>query len=686
MCCGEYPKIEKRDEHLHAACAKFSVLNAMLTSMLSYQPNDRPSSQQISVKLGTIMENDRYYSPGRRLLPLSDIGVLGYRWLCSEVDVRTKDAKLALDQNTRRLLAEEQRYKTESQRLDFAKHSILSLEQECSSKQLEIGNLHSKIDMVQQLLEATLAEKAQLGELLKFKETENLSLKQVCNETGQIVEHQKHLLHGLEMKRIENARSVENYLHDISALRHQYDNSTIRGNELEVQLKEAQDYIVEVESRLEQVLVRWQLEKEGTLNETKRCDNLRKHVEELKHKLLEQQIEMETLTCRLKMYDNLPMPEEIKIRMQDMENDALKFKAQRDEKQIFINELQAKLSDHANNLEDCYRKINDCNADIVNQKAIIEQFHAKEISAIEQLQDVNAKLEQAMIKREEDNNTIETLLAKVAQLQDSCADWEEKYLWEKRMRLDNDGKRHGTIDKVAAEQNVANESPQEVEIGEQIHTDLTESVNASNSNVSESLPSPAVPYSSIRASTADAFYNFEVSSAIEHKKKSNIDYILNRESELETNKDNSAKTKVELTIENHGAEGLYEVICHEYCKGNPYIIWRSVRAIREFVIKDEKFQEFCCNNRFDIVIVNAMQEFKSNSIVQAQCLRLLAALAYGNDKMRRYLGEQGIITLVLKIIDTFISNGNDENDALQLHACTLLTNLFHNSLENRNRL
>ncbi len=75
-----------------------------------------------------------------------------------------------------------------------------------------------------------------------------------------------------------------------------------------------------------------------------------------------------------------------------------------------------------------------------------------------------------------------------------------------------------------------------------------------------------------------------------------------------------------------------------------------------------------------------MSVYPNSSVLHAQALRVLAALAYGNDRMRRYLGEQGTIPIILKAMELFTID-----EVLQLHACTTLTNLFHNSLENRSR-
>jgi hypothetical protein len=110
------------------------------------------------------------------------------------------------------------------------------------------------------------------------------------------------------------------------------------------------------------------------------------------------------------------------------------------------------------------------------------------------------------------------------------------------------------------------------------------------------------------------------------------------------------------------------------------VIWRCLRALREFLIKEENFHNYCVNSRFDKIVLECMDLFPKSTMVQSQALRVLAALAYGNDNIRRYLGEQGAIGKIIKTMENY---SNEE--VLQLHACTTLTNLFHNSLENRSR-
>ena len=62
-------------------------------------------------------------------------------------------------------------------------------------------------------------------------------------------------------------------------------------------------------------------------------------------------------------------------------------------------------------------------------------------------------------------------------------------------------------------------------------------------------------------------------------------------------------------------------------------MWRSFRALREYIIKDKNFHDYCVKERIDLIIMQCMNIYTKSSMLQAQALRVLAALAYGNDKV-----------------------------------------------------
>ena len=77
----------------------------------------------------------------------------------------------------------------------------------------------------------------------------------------------------------------------------------------------------ELEARLEQALLRWRQEKETVYQEAARSSRLKTQSSELADRNTRLQLEVERLSSRLRLYDSLPMPEELKARMQDMQAD-----------------------------------------------------------------------------------------------------------------------------------------------------------------------------------------------------------------------------------------------------------------------------------------------------------------------------------------------------------------------------
>jgi hypothetical protein len=61
-------------------------------------------------------------------------------------------------------------------------------------------------------------------------------------------------------------------------------------------------------------------------------------------------------------------------------------------------------------------------------------------------------------------------------------------------------------------------------------------------------------------------------------------------------------------------------------------------------------------------------------------LQLIGALAYGSDAVRRRVGERGVMQAIAAALKDFFAE-----DLVVLHALTALTNLSHNSPDNRHR-
>ena len=435
MCCGEYPRIDKREEHVHAASARFSILNAFMNSMLAYQPNDRPTASQVREKVTGIMDNDRYYAPSRKMLPQSDIGILGYRWMNGEIEARNKQLQLALDQSGRRLVAEEQRYKSEAQRVDEGKQTVMELEQERALQQQEFRMLQSTQEDVNKRLQRVTAEKESLSSKYNSLLQDYTAHKEKCRTQEEQLDTQAHHLHGLEHKRHLAANELELYLNEISQLKHSLHDSLEREKQLELRLEEVQEYSGEVETRLEQVLVRWQQEKDMTANETARCRRLIKSEEDLKQRLHDTKVELDTVAFRLTQYDDLPVAEEIKIRMQDLESDVAEQKGLKEANQTRIDELLAELEVARRQQEETNVRLAEQTEQKTQAEEKMVEYERGQIEAQEQVVALDTECMNMAKTCEDNDNTITELLNKVKSLHLKVEQGEEALEWEKRNRV-----------------------------------------------------------------------------------------------------------------------------------------------------------------------------------------------------------------------------------------------------------
>lgn len=113
MSCSEYPRIERRDDQVKRGVSVHPPVGSLMTRCMSFNPDDRPNSAAICKELKAIKENDRYYPPTRRLSPECDLGVLARRWMNDTIESQCKETVLALEQTSRRVGVEEQRWRDE---------------------------------------------------------------------------------------------------------------------------------------------------------------------------------------------------------------------------------------------------------------------------------------------------------------------------------------------------------------------------------------------------------------------------------------------------------------------------------------------------------------------------------------------------------------------------------------------
>ena len=344
MCCSEYPRIERREDQLKRACSTHAPLSRIMSASVSFLPEDRPSSISLCEDLKSIRANDRYYPPSRRMSPECDLGVLARRWMNDQIEHRCKDVRLALEQTTRRVEVEEHRWRDEADRVDRAEKKNRELETELALSSDTNNRLTQDIGALQLRLKDTLdaleLSKQYSSSLATEKESINNRLMSLLSEHQSASSEMRN-----QQSALENAQEeIRRKNIDISNGNDKISKLESRERDLTMQLDMQLEHSRELENRLEQALTRWKQEKETSAKETERCSRLRSNCSELVEKNQRISLEMERQMERLKLYDSLPLPEEIKARMHDLDSDLKQKTAEVNKTQTMFEELKKECS------------------------------------------------------------------------------------------------------------------------------------------------------------------------------------------------------------------------------------------------------------------------------------------------------------------------------------------------------
>ena len=110
------------------------------------------------------------------------------------------------------------------------------------------------------------------------------------------------------------------------------------------------------------------------------------------------------------------------------------------------------------------------------------------------------------------------------------------------------------------------------------------------------------------------------------------------------------------------------------------VVWRGARSLRELILKDENVKNICYDSTIEVWLIKLMEMYPDSSVVQGHSMRLIGALAFGNDRFRRKVGEKGIMKCITDALQL-----HPDDETVLLHVSTAITNLTHNSMENRSR-
>jgi serine/threonine protein kinase len=308
MCTNDYPRIDYRSSQIDTAIKKYSILSSVISSSLSFHPSDRPDIENIGNMLINIIENDRYYPISRNLLPESDLGIMGYHMMTKRNEEKTQELSINLEKVTKLLEIEENRWKEEAKKVDLLQHEKDELRNDFT-KEKELSNIkQSQIIALNKEKEDLNQQNHDLLIQLKILSSENQSL-QLQDTSLENDLKQKDLLlrqQSQEMTSLKREKKEQQAI--IADFSEQYESLQQKLSLTTKQLTMQVEYCKDLDTRLEQILLRWKEEKELTNKEKLKNISLNS----LYSKVIQEkeQLEEEYRRCdqKLRLFEGLPMP------------------------------------------------------------------------------------------------------------------------------------------------------------------------------------------------------------------------------------------------------------------------------------------------------------------------------------------------------------------------------------------
>lgn len=657
MASGEVPS-ECREQQLKKAIKKHRVLEGLLSALTSFLPSERPAADEALRDLEDVMANDRFYPAARRVAPESlEAGVWARRWSEQQVDASSEILAKKIHNSYALLQAEGRRWQHQTKRADTAEATVEQLEGQLEyvsdallqrSEALEAANkrvaaleeeLRSTSEAAERHAAFQQAEKARLGDCLRELEFTAHDLAERVAAADVLVPELQGRLQQRDDALVQARLDLRQGATERRELRRQ----------LEEQVQETQD----LEVRLEQSLTRWKLEQEASQVVKLDFVKLRTTCSTLITDKKRLGVELEQTRAWLKEREEAQLPETVQRQMAELQAELQRSAAAGDVL------LDAKLQ-----LE----------ADYGEQGAELLQLRAL---STEQAQE-QERLVQLGTQRDA---TIVTLRAELQQARDGWdKDKEEMRDKETLMKLQfADMVKSGKI--VVERSGPGSASIEEEGMEKKV-------VAAVNEGDGEEPPFPETREGpSAKFNLADLV--LATTQTVVHRQQhgdgegSEMDSSVAArtaavQAQVRRDADKGAKLLVKHTADSGGMLALAQLFCEKWVDQD--VVWRCARALRPLVTPDNNAQ--LCHLGVDIAAVDALQHHGGEGLAmpQSQVMQLLGALAYGSDLCRRRAGERGALAAIAAALSELA-----DDEACVLHGLTAITNLSHNSNDNRHR-
>lgn len=533
------------------------------------------------------------------------------------------ELKVAVSHLSKQLEVEVRRWRLEAERADQAESRLLASESIVLSLRDTLEKHKSILETERKNYKDATNEIALLQRDIKriTEEKGVYSLDLTATRTKLEAEQQRiqylvAVKHELELK-------IAEYKTSITHAKESEDKSQHKERTMKMQLDVQVELSRELESRLEQALTGWKQEKERAHENGHKLGDMKAVVTDLSKHVDELRAENVKLEGRLRLYDSLPMPDEIRARFQDVESDRSNMKH-------VIAELSGHLKATTETLKSTEQRVARLDSEAIEQRGIHAQLQTELQGKTSRLADLMKELERV----QEENRSLRES-CKVLELENADLLQSERDL-KVALKAAGPGEAAPATAASIAEDQCDKESSEEAV---QVKLGVTAEV-AATEQVSE-----------------EAFEEVMEAARVQ---------------------DRVAKSKIQRVLDGPRPEDLLPMLLNHL--QNESMVWRCMRSLRSLLLQSEEFRQLCVDQLLDYSVIQCMKQYKLSVIVHAQALRLMAALAYGNDKLRRRAGEEGIMALIVASMETFATD-----ETVQLYAFTAVTNLTHNSFENRMR-
>ena len=642
MITGEYPRIEARELQMKAAVKAMPPFSSLVYSLLSFLPSERPNASEVCTDLEAIRANDRFYplsrmSPG----PESQVGITSRRWVDALVVTTNEALSKKIHQSYAMLQAEGRRWQDQYRRADSLEASVATLQEQLEYVSDKFLATTNDLEALQSTHAATETELAAL------RESNERQVSTLSTEKAALTDLVRSLEHQLFEAR-ENMSGLGALVPELETRLRLRDDALFtakaeaRQNSAEIKtlqrrLEEQEQDSAEMEVRLEQALVRWKKEQE-TSQEVKldfiklriTCSSLVEHKQRLEAELKQTQ-------GWLKAREEAQLPDSVQEQIDRLQHE-LTLSAEAGERLILQREaMEQQVGELQHSAEGLREALLVSDAAVVSKEKLLAGKEA-----------LIGRLRLELTELEEDLKRHES----------EAAEREEGLRKELLAVKSGQGQGQGQTEQAQGEkQDERPESP----------------------TTAETPEDTAPRCSPVKFSFGDLIGAAEKTNKYrENYEAGAAERAAKAAAAAKLDQEKAAKVRVKHTEDLHGAEGLAKLFIEQ--SEDHCMLWRAARSLRPLVNKDSNNRALCLTAGVDVAAVQALQRYPDLAVVQGQVLQLLGALAYGADSVRRRAGERGALVCIERALMSF---GHDE--LVLLHALTALTNLSHNSPDNRHR-